>query len=253
MNFTDTSQGRAPKRLPKAVPQVIRAAAAFRTVFALPSFQSGITGMITSGRNQPDYSLPFFPVAVYTGGKFGRVSRNVVVVTGIGGSRHRSRPTPRQQTRLANPTIYSLFQSTGYSTYFTPCTSGSNGLYSCKRFAVQSSRRYRRTQRLGARKRALAAVQSVAKNGWCESTAPFSLMQTIPHYKFKWSECHSAGGGRFDGRTHPAKQDVERNVDPDGYKTGPACRQSPRKRLRLERGMRRDVNDYEDAITSQPS
>ena len=31
------------------------------TVFALPSYQSGIAGMITSGRNQPDISLPFYP------------------------------------------------------------------------------------------------------------------------------------------------------------------------------------------------
>jgi len=30
-----------------------------------------------------------------------------------------------------NTTIYSLFSSTGYSDYFTPCTSGSNGAYSC--------------------------------------------------------------------------------------------------------------------------
>ena len=30
-----------------------------------------------------------------------------------------------------NPTIYSLFGSTGYATYFTPCTSGNNGAYSC--------------------------------------------------------------------------------------------------------------------------
>ena len=40
------------------------------TVVAEPSFQSGIAGMITSGRNQPDISLPFDPVAVYTGGAF---------------------------------------------------------------------------------------------------------------------------------------------------------------------------------------
>src|SRR5579863_5855404 len=33
------------------------------TVFSLPSYQSGITGMITTGRNQPDISLPFYPVA----------------------------------------------------------------------------------------------------------------------------------------------------------------------------------------------
>jgi hypothetical protein len=30
-----------------------------------------------------------------------------------------------------NPTLYSLFKSTGYNTYFTPCTSGNNGAYTC--------------------------------------------------------------------------------------------------------------------------
>ena len=38
------------------------------TTVALPSWQSGIAGMITTGRNQPDISLPFDYVAVYTGG-----------------------------------------------------------------------------------------------------------------------------------------------------------------------------------------
>jgi hypothetical protein len=30
-----------------------------------------------------------------------------------------------------NPTLYSLFSSTGYKDYFTPCTSGTNGAYTC--------------------------------------------------------------------------------------------------------------------------
>jgi hypothetical protein len=30
-----------------------------------------------------------------------------------------------------NSSLYSLFTSTGYGTYYTPCTSGSNGSYSC--------------------------------------------------------------------------------------------------------------------------
>ena len=50
---------------------MIRAAAACRRSSRFRAYQSGITGMITTGRNQPDYSLPFFPVAVYTGGKLG--------------------------------------------------------------------------------------------------------------------------------------------------------------------------------------
>jgi hypothetical protein len=32
---------------------------------------------------------------------------------------------------FVNSTIYSLFKSSGYGTYFIPCTSGSNGAYAC--------------------------------------------------------------------------------------------------------------------------
>jgi subtilase family serine protease len=101
------------------------------TVFALPSYQSGITGVISSGRNQPDISLPFFPVAVYAGGSWGEYlgtswSSPASVALIIEANELHS-------TRLGsiNPTVYSLFSSTGYSDYYTPCTSGSNGAYSC--------------------------------------------------------------------------------------------------------------------------
>jgi subtilase family serine protease len=102
------------------------------TVFALPSYQSGITGMITSGRNQPDISLPFFPVAVYTGGAWGEYlgtswssPASVALIL---------EANELHATKLGwvDPTIYSLFSQTGYNTYYTPCTSGSNGAYSCK-------------------------------------------------------------------------------------------------------------------------
>jgi subtilase family serine protease len=101
------------------------------TVFALPSYQSGITGMITSGRNQPDISLPFFPVAVYTGGSWGEYlgtswssPASVALIL---------EANELHSTKLGwvDPTIYSLFSQTGYNTYYTPCTSGSNGAYSC--------------------------------------------------------------------------------------------------------------------------
>jgi len=101
------------------------------TVFALPSYQSGITGMITTGRNQPDFSLPFFPVAVYTGGSWGEYlgtswssPASVALIL---------EANELHSTKLGwiDPTVYSLFKSTGYSTYYTPCTSGNNGAYSC--------------------------------------------------------------------------------------------------------------------------
>ncbi len=101
------------------------------TVFALPSYQSGVTGMITSGRNQPDVSLPFDPVAVYTGGAWGDYlgtswSSPAFVALVI-----ESNEVHATKLGWVTPTLYSLFKSTGYGTYYTPCTSGSNGAYSC--------------------------------------------------------------------------------------------------------------------------
>jgi kumamolisin len=101
------------------------------TVVPLPSWQNGITGMITTGRNQPDISLPFFPVAVYTGGSWGEY-------LGTSWSSPASVALFIETDELhgakmgwLNSTIYSLFSQTGYNSYFTPCTSGSNGAYSC--------------------------------------------------------------------------------------------------------------------------
>jgi len=100
-------------------------------VFALPSYQSGITGMLTSGRNQPDISLPFDPVAVYTGGSWGQYlgtswSSPASVALMIEADQYHG-----AKLGFVNGTIYSLFSAHGYGTYFIPCTSGSNGSYSC--------------------------------------------------------------------------------------------------------------------------
>jgi hypothetical protein len=101
------------------------------TVVALPSWQSGTTGVITSGRNQPDISLPFDPVAVYTGGAFGQYlgtswSSPASVALWIEADElHASK------LGWLNPTLYSLFKATAYTKYYTPCTSGTNGAYTC--------------------------------------------------------------------------------------------------------------------------
>jgi subtilase family serine protease len=101
------------------------------TVVALPSWQSGIAGMITTGRNQPDISLPFDYVAVYTGGAWGEYlgtswSSPASVALFI-------EADELHGTKLGwlNSTLYSLFSSTGYSDYYTPCTSGNNIAYTC--------------------------------------------------------------------------------------------------------------------------
>jgi len=130
IDFTDTAQGVLETVVEGSV-DGYSGGGGVSTVFALPSFQSGIAGVITSGRNQPDFSLPFYPVAVYTGGAFGEYlgtswsSPASVALVLEADELHGSK------LGWLNPTLYSLFSSTGYSTYFTPCTSGSNGAYSC--------------------------------------------------------------------------------------------------------------------------
>jgi subtilase family serine protease len=101
------------------------------TTVALPSWQSGIAGVISSGRNQPDISLPFDPVAVYTGGSFAEYlgtswsSPASVALFIEADELHGSK------LGWLNPTLYSLFSTTGYTKYYTPCTSGNNIAYSC--------------------------------------------------------------------------------------------------------------------------
>jgi len=130
IDFTDNSQGQLTSVVMGNV-SGYSGGGGVSTVFALPSYQTGITGMITSGRNQPDYSLPFFPVAVYTGGAWGEYlgtswSSPASVALIIEASElHGSK------LGWVDPTVYSLFSSTGYNQYYTPCTSGNNGAYSC--------------------------------------------------------------------------------------------------------------------------
>jgi len=101
------------------------------TVFALPSYQSGISGVVTSGRNSPDISGPGVGVAVYTGGSFGEydgtswASPAIVALLAEVNQLHGS------NVGFVNPSLYSVFSADGYAAY-TDCTSGNNGSYSCK-------------------------------------------------------------------------------------------------------------------------
>jgi hypothetical protein len=130
IDFTDTSGGVLETVVMGSV-DGYSGGGGVSTVFGLPSYQSGIAGMITTGRNQPDISLPFYPVAVYTGGSWGEYlgtswSSPASVAMVIEANELHS-------TKLGwiDSSLYSLFGSTGYSDYYTPCTSGNNGAYSC--------------------------------------------------------------------------------------------------------------------------
>jgi kumamolisin len=101
------------------------------TLVPLPSWQNGIAGMITSGRNQPDISLPFFPVAVYTGGSWGEYLGTSWSSPAFAALIAETNQLHGSKMGWINSTLYSLFAQTGYSSYFTPCTSGNNIGYSC--------------------------------------------------------------------------------------------------------------------------
>jgi kumamolisin len=116
------------------------------TVVALPTWQSGIAGMITTGRNQPDISLPFFPVSVYTNGSWGEYLGTSWSSPAWVAFLIETNELHGSKLGWLNPNLYSLFSSTGYSSYYTPCTSGSNGAYSC------SATQYNQVTGIGAPK-----------------------------------------------------------------------------------------------------
>lgn len=101
------------------------------TIVPLPSWQNGIAGMLTTGRNQPDISLPFFPVAVYTGGSWGEYLGTSWSSPAFAAFIAETNELHGAKAGWINSTLYSLFASSGYSTDFTPCTSGNNGSYTC--------------------------------------------------------------------------------------------------------------------------
>jgi len=101
------------------------------TYFGLPSYQSGIAGVLTSGRNTPDLSLPGVGAVVYLG-------------TTVAGGDGTSWSSPQFAALLAeaselsgsrwgfvNPAIYNVFRASAY-TDFTDVTTGNNGYYAAK-------------------------------------------------------------------------------------------------------------------------
>ena len=102
----------------------------YSSVFALPSYQSGISGVNSNGRNNPDVSLPGVHVAVYAASQGGWMA-----VDGTSWSSPEFVALMSEVNQLrgthfgfVNPNIYTLFKNTTYTDY-TDVTSGSNGAY----------------------------------------------------------------------------------------------------------------------------
>lgn len=102
----------------------------YSRIFAVPSYQSGISGVNSSGRNNPDISLPGVGVAVYASSQGGWMK-----VDGTSWSSPEFTALMAEVNQLrgthfgfVNPNLYTLFKNTGYTDY-TDVTSGSNGAY----------------------------------------------------------------------------------------------------------------------------
>lgn len=102
----------------------------YSRVFAVPSYQSGIAGVNSSGRNNPDISLPGVGVAVYASSQGGWMK-----VDGTSWSSPEFTALMAEVNQLrgthfgfVNPNLYTLFKNTGYTDY-TDVTSGNNGGY----------------------------------------------------------------------------------------------------------------------------
>ena len=100
------------------------------TVFAVPSYQSGISGVNASGRNQPDVSLPGVDVAVYAASQGGWLAEDGTSWSSPQFVAFMAEVNQLHGTHFGfvNPTLYSVFQSKGYAD-FTDVTSGTNGAY----------------------------------------------------------------------------------------------------------------------------
>ncbi len=112
------------------------------TLFALPSYQQGIGGVITSGRNQPDIALsadPSYGTSLYFNGAWDGP---------VGGTSWSSPIFTAYVTQVAevrgaragflNPSLYGTFKKSTY-TYYRDITRGNNFGYSAKRGYDQAS------------------------------------------------------------------------------------------------------------------
>ena len=101
----------------------------YSTIFPVPSFEQGISGVNSGGRNNPDISLPGVSVAVYMNGSwnaFDGTSWSSPEMTALMAEVNQLRGT---HYGWVNPNLYTLFKNTNYTDY-TDVTSGSNGAYS---------------------------------------------------------------------------------------------------------------------------
>ena len=100
----------------------------YSSVFALPTYQQGVSGVNTAGRNNPDISLPGVGVMVYANGSQQQVDGTSWSSPEFCAFLAEVVQLHNTKFGFFNPTLYNVFKNSGY-TNFTDVTSGSNGAY----------------------------------------------------------------------------------------------------------------------------
>ncbi|MEO6914080.1 MAG: hypothetical protein ABI182_08690, partial [Candidatus Baltobacteraceae bacterium] len=101
----------------------------YSTIFALPSYQQGIAGVNTAGRNNPDISLPGVGVTVYANGAPEQVDGTSWSSPEFTAFMAEANQVHSTHLGFVNPALYSVFKANSYTDY-TDVTSGNNGAYS---------------------------------------------------------------------------------------------------------------------------
>ncbi len=129
VDFTDSSTG-ALTSITAGVDSAngFSSGGGYSTVFALPTYQQGIAGVNTAGRNNPDISLPGVGVMVYANGSQQQVDGTSWSSPEFCAFLAEAVQLHGAKFGFVNPTLYSVFKNSGY-TDFTDVTSGSNGAY----------------------------------------------------------------------------------------------------------------------------
>ncbi|MHB8179139.1 MAG: protease pro-enzyme activation domain-containing protein [Vulcanimicrobiaceae bacterium] len=131
VNFTDSSTTGALTSITAGVDSSngFSSGGGVSTIFSLPSYQQGVANINTSGRNDPDISLPGVGVMVYANGTQQEVDGTSWASPEFCAFMAEANEVHNTHFGFVNPTLYSVFQNTGY-TDFTDVTTGSNGAYS---------------------------------------------------------------------------------------------------------------------------
>jgi kumamolisin len=132
VNFTQNSAGMLTSIGAKGDPVTgYLSGGGVSTYFGMPTYQSGISGVITSARNTPDVSLAGVYAVLYLGGTAYKGDGTSWASPQFAALLAEASELSGSRWGFVNPAIYNIFRSSGY-TDFTDVTTGNNGYYNAK-------------------------------------------------------------------------------------------------------------------------